>query len=469
MPEITGDPEQAFAPDLATDTIAAQATAPGRAGIGIVRLSGPAAFRITRQLLSFADTPSHAHARLATLSDAGRLLDQVVVTCFHAPRSYTGEDVSEISAHGAPVVLDHLLQLALVAGARTAEPGEFSRRAFLNGRLDLLGVEAVHDLIAAQTLAQAHTAARQFAGALAHRVAPIKDRLLHLIAMLEAGMDFASGELDDVDSMPPTAILRAVDEILAPLEALLTTYRAGVIARRGLRLALVGPPNAGKSSLFNALLGRDRAIVTPVAGTTRDTLEETLELDGIPVVLVDTAGLRDAAHAGPVEQLGMERSREALADADLVLLISDTADSSAPHSADILQLTVDRPTLTVQTKIDLRPSSPEGDRDVLPGRIFTSVVSGQGLPQLREAILTWARGDAAGAEEAGLNTLRQREAVQAARNDVEAARLSTVTHQPHEVILIDLHTALEALDRLTGVTTTEDILARIFSTFCIGK
>ena len=490
MPEVAGSGGGTFVPDTVNaavdDTIAAQATAPGRAGIGVVRLSGPGAFGVVRQLLTLAETPPHAQARLAHLHDAGRLLDQVVVTCFHAPRSYTGEDVAEISTHGAPVVLDRLLDLALAAGARAAEPGEFSRRAFLNGRLDLLGVEAVHDLIAAQTLAQAHTAARQLAGGLAQRVKPVKDRLLHLIAMLEAGMDFASGELDDVEAMPPAAVLRALAELLTPLGSLLATYRTGAIARRGLRLALVGPPNAGKSSLFNALLGRERAIVTPIAGTTRDTLEETLEIYGIPIVLVDTAGLRDALHADPIEQLGMERSREALADADLVLLVTDGAEPSATQPGDLLQLTLGRPILSVLTKADL--AAPEAQPQVAGATpqaaeltpharepagaappLRTSVVTGEGLPELRSAILRWVRGDTAAADEAGLNTLRQRDAVAAAHDALVAAQRSTQTRQPHEIVLIDLHQALDSLDRLTGVTTTEDILTRIFSTFCIGK
>ena len=297
------------------DTIVAISTPPGRGGIGIVRLSGPESVSIAQQLLDLKRPLQHAQARFTKILDEeANTLDEAIVTAFLTPNSYTGEDLVEIAAHGSPVVLDYIVRRALTRGARLAEPGEFSRRAFLAGRLDLTQAEAIHDLIAAQTLAQARTAAQQLGGALSRRSAPIKQLLVHLVAMLEADMDFATGELDDVDTMPTARIAAAIVAIQEPLAALAASFRFGSIQRNGIRLALVGRPNAGKSSLFNRLLDRDRAIVTATPGTTRDTIEETFSLDGIPIRLVDTAGLRTSS-TDEAEALGIVRSREALADA----------------------------------------------------------------------------------------------------------------------------------------------------------
>jgi tRNA modification GTPase len=477
---------------VAPDTIVAISTPPGRGGIGIVRLSGPAAVSVASQMVrlphSADSTPgppelNHRQARLVTLHDpAGTLLDTAVATPFFAPNSYTGEDVVELAAHGSPVVLDEIVAQALALSTpehpvRLARAGEFSERAFLSGRIDLTQAEAIHDLIAAQTLGQARTAAQQMGGALSRRIAPIKQNLLHLVAMLEAGMDFASGELDDVDTMPPARIAASLEAIHKPLAALAASFRTGLLERNGARLALVGAPNAGKSSLFNRLLERERAIVTATPGTTRDTLEEAFALDGIPVRLVDTAGLREAAspNVDEAEALGIARSREALADADIVLVVRDASVGAATHDdglgtdglgKDVAELLRGRPVLRVANKIDLLPTSA---RELMANEIATSAMTGEGLDELRSGLLRELRGNAAASGEAALNNARQAESVQSALAAIQAAREANAAALPHEVLLIDLHQARAALDALTGETTTDDILGLIFSQFCIGK
>jgi tRNA modification GTPase len=314
------------APTTVTDTIAAISTPPGRGGIGIVRLSGPQAASIAVQLVRLRHPLEHAHARLADVLDGAdenpardeaTRIDEALVTFFAAPNSYTAEDLVEIAAHGSPVVLELLLRRALALGARLAEPGEFTQRAFLSGRLDLTQAEAVRDLIDAQTLTQARQAASQMGGALSHRVAPVKEALVELVALLEAGIDFAE---DDLDVTPQQEISRRIAELTPPLAALEVSFARGRIVHDGLTLAIVGRPNAGKSSLFNRLVERDRAIVTATPGTTRDLVTERISIGGIPIELVDTAGLREGPHANidEIELLGIHRSREALADAALV-------------------------------------------------------------------------------------------------------------------------------------------------------
>lgn len=457
---------------LDADTIVAVSTPPGRGGIGIVRLAGPLAVPIAGWLLQVAQPLEHARARFARVLDPespdAKTLDDAIVTAFLAPHSYTGDDLVEIAAHGSPVILEAILRAALAQGARLATAGEFTQRAFLSGRLDLTQAEAVHDLIAAQTLDQARVAAQQMGGAMSRRVAPAKESLLYLIALLEAGMDFASGELDDVDVVPPAQIETAIAAVITPLEALAASFRRGQMMRAGASLALVGRPNAGKSSLFNRLLERDRAIVTPLPGTTRDTVEESLALGGIPLRLIDTAGLRLQGDrpADEAEAIGITRSHEALADADLVLLIHDATQTMTEEERALASSLEGRPHLLVLNKIDLE------DRHGLTSdgaSIVTSALTGEGLDVLRAAILRALQAEGAIADSGALNNLRQQEAVAATLQALAAARAANVNGLPHELVLLDLHTALRALDSLTGATTTDDILGRIFSTFCIGK
>lgn len=461
------------------DTIAAISTPPGRGGIGIVRISGPDSLALAAELLVLKAPLEHARATLARVldpTDPPATIDDAIVTVFHAPHSYTGDDLVEIAAHGSPIVLDAILRTALARGARLAEPGEFTQRAFLSGRIDLTQAEAVHDLIAAQTLDQARSAAQQLGGALSRRVAPAKGSLLHLIALLEAGMDFASGELDDVDIVPAAQIASSIDLVIAPLEALAATFARGALLRNGAAIAIIGRPNAGKSSLFNRLLERDRAIVTPLPGTTRDTLEESLSLAGIPIRLIDTAGLREArrgprldpempgADVDQAEALGIARTHTALADADLVLLVRDATQPLTPDDLALTASISGRPHLIIDNKMDLLPAA----EPVAPA-IPTSAQTGKGLDALRSAILSQLGSTGSIAETGQLNNLRQQQAITATLAALHAAAASNASGLPHEMILLDLHTALRALDSLTGATTPDDILARIFSTFCIGK
>jgi tRNA modification GTPase len=455
-------------PSSATDTIAAISTPPGRGGIGIVRLSGPIATSIAAQLVSLRHPLEHARVRLADVLDAPvgestTRIDEAVVTYFAAPNSYTTDDLVEIAAHGSPVVLDLLLRRALELGARLAEPGEFTQRAFLAERLDLTQAEAVRDLIEAHTLTQARQAASQMGGALSRRVAPVKQSLVELIALLEAGIDF--GE-DDVEVTPQGEIARRIEEITPPLAKLEASFSRGRIVHDGLTLAIVGRPNVGKSSLFNRLVERERAIVTATPGTTRDTVSERISLDGIPVELVDTAGLREALEE--VEQMGIARSREALADAGLVLIVLDATQSLNDEERRLLAEVQGRPALVAMNKSDLASAAAvASDLNGIPA-VATSALTGEGIAALRESILLLATGSAA-SEPGTLTSLRHHQAVTTALSAVNDAARANAAGIPHEMILLDLYRGLWALDSLTGQTTSDDILSLIFSTFCIGK
>ncbi len=460
--------------DSTSDTIAAISTPSGRGGIGIVRLSGVEAVAIAEQLVRLRGPLEHARARFAEVLDpeeAGERMDEAIVTYFAAPNSYTAEDLVEIAAHGSPVILDLLLRQALTLGARLADPGEFTQRAFLSGRLDLTQAEAVRDLIEAQTLSQARVAASQMGGALSRRVLPAKHALLELIALLEAGIDFAE---DDLAVAPETEILRRIDELCPPLAALERTFVHGRILHDGLTLAIVGRPNAGKSSLFNALVERERAIVTAIPGTTRDTVTERIALGGIPLELVDTAGLRDASQASDeVERLGIVRSREALADAAIVLVVLDgsqigTAGELQEDERKLIDAVQGRAALIAVNKSDLAANLPQLAEGTGIPVLLTSAVTGAGLAELRAAILKLATGGAA-AEPGMLTSLRHHRSITQAIAGLDDARKAVADAIPHEMVLLDLYRTLWALDSLTGQTTPDDILNLIFSTFCIGK
>jgi tRNA modification GTPase len=505
---------------LDQDTIVAISTPPGRGGIGIVRLSGPRACDIVAPLLHLRHPLAAGRARFGEVLDIATdaVLDQCVATCFAAPHSYTGEDVVEIAMHGSPVLLDYVLRQCCANGARLAEPGEFTQRAFLAGRIDLTQAEAVADLIGSSTLEQARVAARQLGGALAQIVTPIKAGLVALIAALEAGIDFAE---DDIDVLPAANIAERIAAIRAPLLALEQSFAYGRIVRDGFKLAIVGRPNAGKSSLFNRLVQRDRAIVTATPGTTRDLVTERVAIDGIPVDLIDTAGLRDSTDEA--ERLGIAKSHQAIADADVVLLVLDAptlAAAAAIPAQDAAILAGHTPgaLLLAYNKIDLLPSqlqthdlvilseqrsgeskdpeplhavstpqavqplpipptwslAPEALTSNLEPRtlhpIPTSALTGQGIPELRAAIVAAVAGPGAGLREAALLTnLRQHQAVAESLRALAAAQAAVAARIPHEMLLLDLYATLRALDALTGATTTEDVLRLIFSTFCIGK
>ena len=473
------------------DTIVAIATPPGRGGIGVVRLSGPKAVDIARPMLrlkhdlqpgraifaelietSIADqvrdpTPAaNVAARSGHPQDSvvAERIDEVVVTYFAKPHSYTADDVIEISAHGSPIVLRHVVELCTNAGARLAEPGEFTIRAFLNGRIDLTQAEAVRDLIDSQTLYQAKVAAQQLDGALSRRLQPIKSGLVGLIARLEAGIDFAE---DDVSVLPDATILDQIAEVRRPLEQLSASFAFGKIVHEGLTLAIVGRPNVGKSSLFNRLVERDRAIVTATPGTTRDLVSETVAIGGIPVKLIDTAGIRQALDE--VESIGIKKSMEALADADLVLVVLDASAPITAEDEELLQQARARPMIVVGNKSDLGT----GDQwPVVGGQpmVATSALTGDGIAELRAQVLKHIGGEAGTQLEAGfLTNLRHHELIKDSLVALDAAKNAVAQKTPHEMLLLDLYNALRPLDAVTGATTTDDILNLIFSTFCIGK
>jgi tRNA modification GTPase len=456
------------------ETIVAISTPPGRGGIGIVRLSGPEAIAIATPMLRLKQPLAHLQARFAEILDTTLCpepsalspdlpIDQAIVTLFAGPNSYTGEDLVEIAAHGSPVVLDLLLRQATGRGARLAEPGEFTQRAFLAGRIDLTQAEAVRDLIDAQTLYQARIAASQLGGALSRRIQPAKDDLLTLIATIEAGIDFAE---DDIDVIPTPEIHKQIEAIqnrLAPIEK---SFAQGRVIHSGLTLAIVGQPNVGKSSLFNRLVERERAIVTATPGTTRDLVTESVAIGGIPVNLIDTAGLREATDEA--EALGIQKSREALADADLVLIVIDATSDSFEREAELIATLDGRPAIVVKNKIDLlNGTGSANDQDART--IDVSAKTGEGIQALREKILVIAKGSNAEDQSGMLTNLRQHQAIAAAQATLRAAAQSTAQHIPHEMVMLDLYAALRNIDALTGQTTSDDILNQIFSTFCIGK
>jgi tRNA modification GTPase len=463
------------------DTIVAIATPPGRGGIGVVRIAGPAARDIAATMLRLAHAMEPGRAVLGELieavptlsqKDATRVgqppsslvdrIDEVVVTYFAKPHSYTTDDIVEISAHGSPVVLRHIVEMCLAAGARVAEPGEFTMRAFLNGRIDLTQAEAVRDLIESQTLYQAKVAAQQLEGALSKRLHPIKQKLVELIATLEAGIDFAE---DDVSVLPDATILERVEAIQQPLEQLAATFTYGNIVHQGLTLAIVGRPNVGKSSLFNRLVERERAIVTATPGTTRDLVSETVALGGIPIQLVDTAGIRYALDEA--ESIGIRKSMEALADADLVLIVTDASQAMTAEDDELLRQAENRAAILIGNKCDLGIHSNANK----PRRfLHASALTGDGIAELRDEILRHIGGEAGAQSEAGfLTNVRHQGLVRDSLVALYAAKGAVDSKVPHEMLLLDLYSALRPLDAITGATTTDDILNLIFSTFCIGK
>ena len=458
-------PQVAEQESVANETIVAISTPPGRGGIGIVRLSGPHALRIAGALLTLRNPLAHAQARYAEIHDpeSKDKLDEAIATFFARPNSYTGEDLVEIAAHGSPVILGLLVRLALQQGARLARPGEFTERAFLSGRIDLTQAEAVRDLIESQTLYQARTAAEQMDGAISRRVRPMKDKLVELIALLEAGIDFAE---DDVDLTPDAEIVTRIDTVAAALEKLSRSFEHGRIVHSGLTLAIVGRPNVGKSSLFNRLVERERAIVTATPGTTRDLVTERMSLGGIPIELVDTAGLREATDEA--ESLGIQKSREALADADVVLVVLEAGIPLREDEAKLIELLTGRRALIVRNKVDLDAGG-NAERLSPIAEVGTSALTGEGIDDLRAALLSMVSAPAGESESGILTSLRQHEAVLAALAGLEAAKQAIANAVPHEMLLLDLYTTLRNLDSLTGETTADDILNRIFSTFCIGK
>ncbi len=432
-----------------------------------MRIAGPSAREIAAPMLRLKHDMQPGLALLGELMEsegaAAQRIDEVVVTYFAKPHSYTTDDIVEISAHGSPVVLRHIVELCLASGARLAEPGEFTMRAFLNGRIDLAQAEAVRDLIESQTLYQAKIAAQQLEGTLSKRLQPMKQKLVELIAILEAGIDFAE---DDVSVMPDAAILERIAAIRAPAAQLAASFVYGKIVHEGLTLAIVGRPNVGKSSLFNRLVERERAIVTSTPGTTRDLVSETVAIGGIPVQLVDTAGIRKALDEA--EAIGIRKSMEALADADLIMVVLDASQGVTPEDKELLDQAQDRPAIRIANKCDLVDRA-EAD-SLWPSLLPVSALTGAGIADLRSEILRRVGGEAGAQSETGfLTSIRHQSLVCNSLSALDAAIAAVTARVPHEMLLLDLYNALRPLDSITGATTSDDILNLIFSRFCIGK
>jgi tRNA modification GTPase len=452
------------------DTISAIATPPGEGGIGIVRLSGPAALAIAQEIFRpIRPGPLRSYRlRYGHIIDptTSAVIDEVLAAPMLAPHSFTREDVIELSCHGGALPLQRTLELTLRAGARLALPGEFTMRAFLNGRIDLTQAEATLDVIRAQTNTGLALAQAQLGGWLAHQVRRLRAELLDALAAVTVTLDFPEDEVAPPDIGP------ALRGSLHALERLLASAEQGIIYRQGARAALVGRPNVGKSSLLNALLRADRAIVTAVPGTTRDTLEETANLDGIPVVLIDTAGMTESAD--PIERLGVERSRSALAGADLALLVLDSSQPLTTADEQIAALTLDKPTLLVWNKADQGPPTPPApplEHPYMLGSVATSAATGNGLTALAQTIAEalLGRGGVSPDDSYLVTNPRHRDALSRAADLLRTVESGWNHGTPPDLIAGDLTAALNALGEITGDVVGEDLLDTIFSRFCIGK
>ena len=452
------------------DTIAAISTPLGQGGVGIVKISGPLATRILARLFvhphrASAFVPRMLHWGHIVEPDTGSVVDEVLVTLMPAPHSYTRQDVVEIQSHGGIVPVRKILQLVLGQGARLAEPGEMTLRAFVNGRLDLAQAEAVLDVVQARTDAALRAAVDQLGGRLSAQVRRIRSLLVDVLAYLEASIDFVD------DEIPPQDVLGPLGAARDAIESLLAGADRGIIYRHGVRAAIVGRPNVGKSSLLNTLLRGDRAIVTPLPGTTRDTLEETINLQGVPVVLVDTAGIRQEAE-GEVERLGVHRSREALKRADLVLLVIDGSRPLTGEDRDIARAVGDKTTLVVVNKNDLGQVRPHDVSAFLADapHISISALTGQGVEDLEDAVVQVVLGGHVLASDTPLVTSSRHQALlHTAVGQVNEATNGWKSGRDADLVAIDVRDAVDALGEITGETAGEDLLQAIFSQFCIGK
>jgi len=441
------------------DTIVAIATPPGKGGIGVVRVSGPAAAAIATSIIS-AQTLEPRHATLTRVIDGQASIDQVVATYFPAPHSYTGQDVVEISAHGSPVILELIVGAAVREGARIANPGEFTFRAYLNARIDLVQAEAVADLVDAVTPLQARVAFDQLEGTLTSRLRGLDTRLLDLIAPLEASLDFPE---EGYHFITPDDVVRALDGIVEDLDRLLGDAARGRMIRDGLSAAIIGRPNAGKSSLFNRLAGGARAIVTDVPGTTRDLITERVDIDGVPVTLIDTAGLREGT-VDAIEEEGIARARQASDAADVLIVVIDRSQALTTIDERLVADTAARARVVVASKSDLEPAWPSGEHD----SIDVSSITDEGVDQLRRALVARAGGDAL-RDRPGIANLRHAALVRRAHTAVTRARADAKAGEPEELVLAELHESRRCFDELTGARAPDEVLEVIFQRFCIGK
>lgn len=448
-----------YTPD---DTIVAIATPAGHGGIGVVRVSGPGAVAMPGRLAGRAEPLEPRRATLVPLFTGGAPVDRAVLTFFPSPHSYTGEDVLEISAHGSPVVLRAIVTACMDAGARLAEPGEFTFRAYLNGRMDLVQAEAVRDLIDAVTPRQARAAFDQLDGTLTTRIGAIDRQLFDLSARLEASLDFADEGYHFIDA---AGAVEAIDAATAAIDALLADADTGRILRDGAQVAIVGRPNAGKSSLFNRLTGSARSIVTDIAGTTRDLVAETVDFDGVPVRLVDTAGLR-ASPADVIEAEGMARAHGARSVADLAVVVLDRSRALSADDHALLETTSPGPRVIVGSKSDLPPAW-EATR--VEGVIDVSAVNGAGIDRLRSAIAAMLGAGERLHDVPAITNLRHADLLVRARTSLRRAASAAAVGTPEEFVAADVQEARARLEEVTGARTPDAVLHAIFERFCIGK
>ena len=457
-------------------TIVALATPTGRSGIGVIRLSGSEAIAIARKIVNDDEfSPKARQANLKQIRDPknGEIIDEAIITYFRAPHSFSGEDVVEISCHGSPVLLRQVIDICLGLNARMADAGEFSLRALANGRMNLAEAEAIRDLIDAQTTASARQAIRQLRGEFSNQLQPLKDDLLNVIVVLESALEFVE---DDLPEIQAEGVKAKLGEIAGTVERLASTFQAGRLIREGLRVALVGRPNVGKSSLFNALLGSDRAIVTEIAGTTRDQIHERFTINDIPISLIDTAGLRETTDT--VESIGVERSRSTMADADIVIVMLDASEQTSNEDREILESAKDLNYIVALNKIDKIPStdvdhivaSENSHLAYLRERLTpVSAKTGEGLEDLKNSIIRPFATEDVSASGFLVSDARHHDLLVRTRIEIEQSLHQMNERMSEEIVLIGLHNALRYLGQITGETTTEDMLTRIFSTFCIGK
>lgn len=452
-----------------SDTIVALSTPPGRSGIGVIRISGENALALTRSLLS--DTSFNPHPNRVTLkaifdSETREIIDRALVTFFQSPHSYTGEDVIELSCHGSPPLLLRVLDSLLYFGARTADPGEFTMRAVANGRLNLTQAEAVRDLIEAQTHAAVRQAARQLGGELSARLQPVKDSLLEIIVPLESSLEFVEDDL-------PEDIARDISEKLLALavkvDELANSFRRGRLLKEGLRVALVGRPNVGKSSIFNGLLSSDRSIVTEIPGTTRDTISEVVNLEGIPVLITDTAGVRSSADV--IEQLGIERTRRTIADADLIVTVIDGAQPLTEEDKKIVSEAAESYSVVALNKSDLESFRINNAEQLAQNSTLVpvSAKTGDGLGILCAEIIRPFSANYLDENSFVITNARHFDLLRRTSDSLNSAGELVQQGLSEEIILVKLYDALRFLGEITGETTPEAILSQIFSSFCIGK
>jgi tRNA modification GTPase len=457
------------------DTIVALATPVGRSGIGVIRLSGIGSLEILRRLARdavFEPAPRVSVLKQIYDETGEDAIDQCLVTYFRRPHSFTGEDVVEISCHGSPILLRLVIDECLRLGARMADAGEFSLRSLANGRIDLTEAEAIRDLIDAQTTAAARQAARQMRGEFSHRLQPIKDDLLGVIVVLESALEFVE---DDLPEFQRDSIEANLNKVAAAIEKIASTFKAGHLIREGIRVAIVGRPNVGKSSLFNALLGSDRAIVTEIAGTTRDQLHERFTISNIPIALIDTAGLRETTDT--VEKIGVERSRRTMADVDLVLAMLDVTDDLTDEDLEIIESIDETEHIIVVNKIDMVPNGMDKFTSELRSRLPSntspfvnlSAKTGAGLEALKRSIVEPFSPQDVNSSGFLVSDARHYDLLIRSQQDIQSSIELLKNRTSEEIVLVGLHNALRYLGEITGETTTDDMLTRIFSTFCIGK